>query len=124
MNVREELDVADLNGKERKELGLGESKLIQLIQKAYEALDLITFFTTGEQETRAWTTEAGSKAPQVAGVIHTDFEHGFIRAEVIGWRLLVEIGSWSRAREKGLIRIEGKEYVFQDGDVTHFLHKM
>jgi len=124
MNVREELDTADLNGKERKELGLGESKLIQLIQKAYEALDLVTFFTTGEQETRAWTTEAGSKAPQAAGVIHTDFEHGFIRAEVIGWRLLVQTGSWSRARENGLIRIEGKEYVFQDGDVTHFLHKI
>lgn len=124
MNVREELDSADLIHKERKELGLGESKLTQLIQKAYEALNLITFLTTGEKETRAWTIKAGTKAPEAAGVIHTDFERGFIRAEVIEWDKLVKIGSWSSAREKGLIRTEGKEYIMQDGDTVLILYKI
>ena len=83
-------------------------------------LGLITYFTSGPQETRAWTIHRGTLAPQAAGVIHTDFEKGFIRAEIIGWRDLVESGSEAKAKEKGLLRLEGKEYVMADGDVAHF----
>jgi hypothetical protein len=83
-------------------------------------LGLRTFFTTGEKETRAWTFRTGSKAPQCAGVIHTDFERGFIRAETIHWDELLELGSWAKAREVGKARIEGKEYVVADGDVMDF----
>lgn len=93
-----------------------------LIQKAYEILNLMSFFTTGEDETRAWTVERGTKAPQAAGVIHTDFEHKFIRAETIHWQKLIEAGGWSEARQKGWLRIEGKEYVVQDGDVIVVRH--
>jgi len=96
--------------------------LDELIKKAYQILGLISFFTTGEDETRAWTIEEGAKAPQAAGVIHTDFENKFIRAEVIQWDKLLEAGSWIGARQKGLIRLEGKDYVFQDGDVTEIRH--
>ena len=85
-------------------------------------MGLMSFFTTGEDETRAWTIETGSKAPQAAGAIHTDFEHKFIRAEVINWQKLLEASSWAAARQKGWIRTEGKEYIFQDGDVTEFRH--
>lgn len=102
------------------ELGMKESGLNRLIKASYELLGLMTFFTTGEKESRAWTIRRGTKAPQAAGVIHTDFEKGFIRAEVINWQTLLGAGSWVAARDKGRIRIEGKEYVFQDGDVTEF----
>ena len=85
-------------------------------------LDLISYFTTGEDETRAWTIKNGSTAPQAAGVIHTDFEDKFIRAEVIHWDVLLAQNSWGKAREKGMVRSEGKEYVVQDGDVMEFKH--
>ncbi|MST03967.1 MAG: redox-regulated ATPase YchF [Candidatus Pacebacteria bacterium] len=94
----------------------------ELIKKAYEVLDLISFFTTGEEETRAWTIKKGWKAPQASGVIHTDFEKKFIRAEVVSTNKLLECGSWVKAKEKGLIRIEGKEYEVKDGDVLVVRH--
>jgi GTP-binding protein YchF len=99
-------------------LGLGEGALAAFLRTAYHRLGLRTFFTTGEKESRAWTFRAGSKAPQAAGVIHTDFERGFIRAEVIRWDELLELGSWSKARDAGKLRVEGKEYEVQDGDVV------
>ncbi len=99
-------------------LGLGDGALARFLRTAYHRLGLRTFFTTGEKESRAWTFRAGSRAPQAAGVIHTDFERGFIRAEVIRWDELLELGSWSRAREAGKLRVEGKEYEVQDGDVV------
>lgn len=102
---------------------LGSSKFIpELIRKAYHLLDLISFLTTGEDETRAWTIENSTKAPQAAGAIHTDFEKSFIRAEVINWQKLLEAGEWNKAKQKGLIRLEGKEYVVQDGDVIVVRH--
>jgi len=100
-----------------KATGIGE-----LIKKAYEVLGLISFFTTGEDESRAWTIERGTKAPQAAGVIHTDFEKKFIRAETIGWQKLLEAKSWPAAKQKGWLRTEGKDYVFEDGDVTEIRH--
>lgn len=101
-------------------LGLGEGALPAFLHTAYSLLGLRTFFTTGEKETRAWTFRAGSTAPQTAGVIHTDFERGFIRAEVISTEELLDLGSWSKARELGKLRIEGKEYRPVDGDVMEF----
>ncbi len=106
----------------RRELGIAESGVDALIRAGYETLDLISFFTTGEKETRAWTVTRGATAPEAAGAIHTDFKEKFIRAEVIAWDALLAAGSWSAAREKGLVRTEGKEYVFKDGDVTEFRH--
>ena len=94
----------------------------ELIKKAYFVLNLISFLTTGEDETRAWTIEKGAKAPQAAGVIHTDFEDKFIRAEVINWQKLLDLGGWSQAKQKGLLRLEGKDYVVQDGDVMVIRH--
>jgi ribosome-binding ATPase YchF (GTP1/OBG family) len=94
----------------------------QLVKKAYEVLGLISFFTTGEDETRAWTIERGTKAPQAAGVIHSDFEKKFIRAEIIQWQKLLEAGSWAAARQKGWLRLEGKDYVVKDGDVIEVRH--
>ncbi len=96
--------------------------LDELIAKSYEILNLISFLTTGEDETRAWTIPKGTKAPEAAGVIHTDFEQKFIRAEVVNWQKLLENGSWAKAREKGQLRLEGKEYVIQDGDVIVVRH--
>lgn len=93
-----------------------------LIKKSYEILDLISFLTTGEDETRAWTIKRGMKAPEAAGTIHTDFEYKFIRAEVVNWQKLLECGSWAKAREKAQLRLEGKEYVVQDGDVLVIRH--
>jgi len=93
-----------------------------LIKKAYEVLGLISFFTTGEDETRAWTIVKDSKAPQAAGAIHTDFEAKFIRAEVVNWQKLLGSGGWTQAKQKGLIRLEGKDYVVQDGDVLVVRH--
>lgn len=101
-------------------LGLGRGALPEFLHTAYQMLGLRTFFTTGEKETRAWTFRAGYKAPQCAGVIHTDFERGFIRAETIHWDELIELGSWSKARDAGKLRIEGKDYEVVDGDVMEF----
>lgn len=116
-----EAEMADLSKEEAKELrGEEESKLNQLIRKAYEVLGYITFLTTGEKETRAWQIAKESTAPQAAGAIHTDFEKGFIRAETIFWSELLEIGSWQKARELGKIRSEGKGYIVRDGDVMEF----
>ncbi len=103
-----------------KDLNLKEAGLDVLIRAAYETLDLITFFTAGPKETRAWTVRKGAKAPQAAGVIHTDFEKGFIRAEIIGWKQFIADGGDVKAKELGHVRLEGKEYVVQDGDVVHF----
>lgn len=104
------------------ELGWEQSGLERLIQAGYQLLDLITYFTAGEKEVRAWTISTGTKAPGAAGVIHTDFAKHFIRAEVVGYQDFVEAGSLNGAKEKGKLRVEGKEYVVQDGDVMHFLH--
>ncbi len=98
------------------------SDISLLIEKAYELLGLITFFTTRRDETRGWTIEKGTKAPQAAGVIHTDFEKKFIRAEAINWQKLLDAGSWVAARQKGWIRSEGKDYLVQDGDVLEIRH--
>jgi ribosome-binding ATPase len=102
--------------------GLTESGLTRLIRKTYELLGLISFFTVGEDECRAWTIERGTKAQQAAGAIHTDLEHHFIRAETIHWDQLLEAGSEANARAKGTLRLEGKEYVVKDGDVMHIRH--
>ncbi|WP_367306002.1 redox-regulated ATPase YchF [Alicyclobacillus acidocaldarius] len=119
-----ESEVAELEGEDRdaflRDLGLEEPGLHRLIRKAYQLLGLITFFTAGEPEVRAWTIRKGTKAPQAAGVIHSDFERGFIRAEVIAYDDLVAAGSFQAAREQGKIRLEGKDYVVQDGDVCYF----
>jgi ribosome-binding ATPase YchF (GTP1/OBG family) len=101
-------------------LGMGDGALPQFLHGAYAMLGLRTFFTTGEKESRAWTFRAGYKAPQAAGVIHTDFERGFIRAETIDWQELLEAGSWSAARDAGTLRVEGKDYEVADGDVMEF----
>jgi hypothetical protein len=93
-----------------------------LVKKAYHVLDLISFFTTGEDETRAWTIERGTKAPQASGVIHTDFEEKFIRMEVVPTAKLLEAGGWSKAKQKGWLRVEGKDYVVNDGDVIEVRH--
>ena len=102
------------------ELGLTESGLNRLVKASYKLLGLISYLTAGEKETRAWTIENGTKAPQAAGKIHSDFEKGFIRAEVVDWQVLLECGNYNAAKEKGKVRSEGKEYVFKDGDVVLF----
>lgn len=117
MNLKEEEEISELSESEIKELGY-KSQLDQLITSCYTILDLITFFTVaGGKETRAWTLKKGLKAPQAGGVIHSDFEEKFIRAEVIPWGKLVEAGSWSKAREKGWLQIVGHDYIVKDGDV-------
>jgi len=119
-----EAEIAELDGDEKlaflQEMGLEESGLNRLIRAGYELLGLITYFTAGVKEVRAWTITRGTKAPQAAGVIHTDFEKGFIRAEVIGFDDYIACSGESGAKEKGLMRLEGKEYVVKDGDVMHF----
>ena len=119
-----EQEIAELDDDEKKEfledLGLSESGLEKLIKASYGILGLISFLTTGEDETRAWTIINGMKAPQAAGKIHTDFERGFIKAEVVAYDTLVECGSNAAAKEKGLVRMEGKEYIVKDGDVILF----
>ncbi len=124
IDAKLETELAQLDDVDRdeylKELGLTESGLDRIITAAYKTLGLVTFITAGPKESKAWTCPAGTKAPQAAGVIHTDFEHGFIRAEVIQWDKLLEAGSYNGAKEKGWLRVEGKEYIVQDGDVVHF----
>jgi hypothetical protein len=102
------------------ELGIGQSGLDRLITASYRLLGLISFLTAGEDECRAWTIVNGTRAPQAAGKIHTDFEKGFIRAEIVPFETLVENGSMTACREKGLIRSEGKDYVMKDGDIALF----
>ena len=120
INLKEEEEISELSNSEKKELGM-KSQLDQLILSCYNILDLITFFTVaGGKETRAWTLKQGSKAPEAGGVVHSDFKEKFIRAEVIPWQKLVESGSWLKAREKGLIRTVGKDYLVQDGDIIEF----
>ena len=119
-----EEEISELDDEERQmfldDLGLKESGLVKLIRASYHLLGLMSFLTSGEDETRAWTIKQGTKAPQAAGKIHTDFERGFIKAEVVNYKDLLENGSLAAAREKGLVRMEGKEYVVQDGDVILF----
>ena len=120
-----EADIADFEDAEEREmflsdLGLEEPGVAKLIRTAYDLLDLQTYFTAGEKEVRAWTVKKGATAPQAAGVIHTDFEKGFIRAEVIGYNDYVEFGSEQAVKEAGKLSVEGKEYIVNDGDVMHF----
>jgi ribosome-binding ATPase len=121
-----EAELADMDEDEAAEFlssyGLHESGLVRLIRKSYQLLGLISFFTAGEDECRAWTIPAGSKAPQGAGAIHSDLEHHFIRAETIRWDNLLAAGSEANARALGTLRLEGKEYIVQDGDVMHIRH--
>ena len=120
-----EAEIASLDKEEKEmflaDLGIEQGGLDLLIQRSYDLLGLISYLTAGAPEVRAWTIRKGTKAPQAAGKIHSDFEKGFIRAEVISFENLMECGSLAAAREKGLIRSEGKEYVMKDGDVVHFL---
>ncbi len=124
LSLKMESELSELPAEEAKtfmqDLGLKESGLDQLIKETYKTLNLITFFTAGPKETRAWTVRAGAKAPQAAGVIHTDFEKGFIRAEVINWKEFVNAGGGVKAKELGKVRLEGKDYVIRDADVVHF----
>lgn len=119
-----EQEIAELDDEEKSmflsELGLSESGLDKLIKASYSLLGLISYLTSGEDETRAWTITKGTKAPQAAGKIHSDFERGFIRAEVVNYQDLLDCGSYSKAKEKGLVGLEGKEYVVKDGDVILF----
>ena len=119
-----EEEISELDEDERKmfleDLGLTESGLEKLVRASYHLLGLMSVLTAGEDETRAWTIKIGTKAPQAAGKIHTDFERGFIKAEVVNYQDLLDCGSYAGAREKGLVRMEGKEYVVQDGDVILF----
>lgn len=125
IDAQVESELAELSDEERmeylKELGLPESGLDKIIKQAYKTLGLITFITAGPKESKAWTITAGTKAPQAAGKIHSDFEKGFIRAKVIQWDKLLEAGGYVGAKDKGWLRTEGKEYVMQDGDVVEFL---
>jgi ribosome-binding ATPase len=124
ISAKVESEIAELEGEDRElflqELGLEESGLDRLIRAAYKLLGLTTYFTAGVQEVRAWTIRKGTKAPQAAGVIHSDFERGFIRAEVVAYDDLIQAGSMANARDQGKLRLEGKDYVVQDGDVMHF----
>ncbi len=119
-----EQEIAELDDEERKmfldDLGINESGLEKMIRASYSLLGLISYITSGEMETKAWTIKKGTKAPQAAGKIHSDFERGFIRAEVVSYDNLTEQGSMGAAKEKGLVRSEGKEYIVQDGDVILF----
>jgi hypothetical protein len=124
ISAKVEAEIAELDGEDKalflEELGIRESGLDRLIKAAYKLLGLQTYFTAGEQEVRAWTIRKGTKAPQAAGVIHSDFERGFIRAEVVSYEDFVAAGSMNAVRERGQLRLEGKDYVVQDGDIMHF----
>lgn len=124
ISARIEAEIAELEGEEKEafleDLGIAESGLDQLIRAAYGLLGLATFFTAGEPEVRAWTFRRGMKAPEAAGVIHSDFRRGFIRAEVVGYEDLLAAGSMAAVREQGKLRLEGKDYLVDDGDIIHF----
>lgn len=124
ISARIEAEIAELEGEEKaaflEDLGIQESGLDQLIRASYDLLGLATFLTAGEPEVRAWTFRNGMKAPQTAGIIHTDFERGFIRAEIVSYEDLIAAGSMASARENGKLRLEGKDYIVKDGDVIHF----
>ncbi len=124
ISAKIESELSELPDNERKQyladLGMESSGLEKVIRAAYKILGLVTFITAGPKESKAWTCRAGTKAPQAAGIIHTDFERGFIRAEIIQWDKLLEANGYAGARERGWLRVEGKEYVIQDGDVVHF----
>ncbi len=124
ISAKIEAELTQLDEKEAqdmmKELNMQQTGLTALIQKGYETLGLITFFTAGEKEVRAWTVHRNASAPEAAGVIHTDFQEGFIRAEVVAYDDFISCGGWTGAREKGKVRMEGKEYHVQDGDIMHF----
>jgi hypothetical protein len=124
VSAQVESELIELSEEESKDylesLGVSEGGLRSLIRATYDLLGLRTFLTTGPKETRAWTIRAGMRAPEAAGTIHTDFERGFIRAETVGYKELVESGSMTAAKEKGLVRAEGKDYVVQEGDVVLF----
>jgi GTP-binding protein YchF len=124
ISAKLEAKLADLNPEEAKEylqeLGMQETGLDKLITASYKLLNLLTFFTSGEMETRAWTVRQHAKAPEAAGVIHTDFIKGFIKADVVGWEDFVALGGWGKLKESGKLRLEGKEYVVKDGDVVYF----
>ena len=124
ISAKIESELNELDEDEKREyleaLGVADSGINRLIKEAYKALNLITFLTSGEPETRAWTVRNGAKAPEAAGVIHTDFEKGFIAADVVPWQDLYAQGGWSGARSHGLVRTEGKNYIFKDGDVVLF----
>ncbi|HHT88638.1 MAG TPA: redox-regulated ATPase YchF [Clostridiales bacterium] len=124
ISARIEQEIAELEDDEKKlflkELGLSESGLDKLVKASYRILGLISYLTAGPKETKAWTIKKGTKAPQAAGKIHSDFERGFIRAEIVNYDHLVQCGSFNAAKEKGLVRLEGKDYVVQDGDVILF----
>lgn len=123
IDVKTEFEAACMTVEERELLGLPrESELDILIRRSYKLLDLITFFTTGEDETRAWTIRSGTLAPEAGGVIHSDFETKFIKANVIDWKKLLDCGSFEKARSLGLLRMEGKEYIVKDGDIIEFKH--
>jgi GTP-binding protein YchF len=124
ISAKVESELADFSDEEKseylKEIGLEEPGLNRLVKRAYELLGLQSFFTAGEKEAKAWTVKKGAKAPQAAGVIHTDFEKGFIKADVVNWKDLVDAGGWEKARSAGRVRLEGKDYVVQEGDVMIF----
>ena len=124
LGAKIEEDLAGMDPEDKamfqEELGIDESGLDKLVSACYELLGLISYLTAGEKETRAWTITKGTKAPQAAGKIHSDFEKGFIRAEIVDWQTLLELGSYTAAKEKGKVRSEGKDYVIKDGDVVLF----
>ncbi|GGH80350.1 GTP-binding protein YchF [Pullulanibacillus pueri] len=124
ISAKIESEIAELEGEEKQtfleDLGITKSGLDQLIEKSYKLLGLATYFTAGEKEVRAWTFRQGIKAPQAAGIIHSDFERGFIRAEVVSFEDLMAAGSLGKSKENGKLRLEGKDYIVQDGDVVHF----
>ena len=124
LSVKVEEDLSTLEGEEEKEMleayGLEESGLDSVVRASYDLLGLMSYLTAGKQECRAWTIKKGTKAPQAAGKIHTDFERGFIKAEIVSYNDLIANGSYQKAKEAGLVRLEGKEYVMKDGDIVEF----
>ena len=124
ISAKIEEELAELGEEEAKEylseLGIEDSGINRMIKSVYRLLNLLTFITAGEKEVHAWTVQKGAKAPQAAGVIHTDFEKGFIRAEITPYEEFVKNGSYAACKDKGVTRLEGKDYVVQDGDLVHF----
>jgi len=124
ISAKTEQEISELSAEDAKEfmadLGIEQSGLDRMIKAGYELLDLVTFITSGEIETRAWTVKRGTTAPLAAGVIHTDFIKGFIKADVTNWEDFVAAGGWSKMKETGKLRLEGKQYVVRDGDVMYF----